>query len=308
MKRPAIVSIILLILFANISCKKDKVFKREDVRLTSTEWARDGITHRTLITYNTDGKISKVSEQTNEDAPTTYFDVQYLSDAIQLIQPANNSINTADTIRLYLGSNGQLVRRIRFSFFEVKPPVGFSQRTYTYDTTSYEYDASGFVTRETQHIQDSTWSNNGSVQTTVNYNDGVTNYTISNANLVTAENTMNTSYVGRTSTTVYSGTLGSSTSAVNYEYAAAAPNNTDYSNAAVLNELNLFPIEPMNKNFAQLPTKKTATTIQKDRNGVVTSSDSYTSNYSFTYTLLGLVASQFDPAHPETKLVYTYSY
>ena len=304
MKRIAVI----LVLLASISCKKDKAYKPEDVRLIKAESMQNGNTYRTLISYNTDGKISQVSHQVNEDAPTTYFDVRYVNGEIQLIEPANNSINTADTIRLYLGSNGQLVRRVRFSFFEIKPPVGFPQRTYTYDTTSFEYDASGFVTRETQHIQDSTWSNNGSVQTTVNYNDGVTNYTISNANLVTVENTTNSSFVGRTSTTTFSGTLGSSTSSLNSEYANAAPNNTDYSNAAILNELNLFPIEPVNKNFAQLPTKKTSTSIQKDKNGVVTSSDSFTSNYAFTYTLLGLVASQFDPAHPESKLVYTYSY
>ena len=291
------------------ACKKDKEFKPEEVRLKEVRTVNDGKTFRTFIEYDAAGRITRVDRQVDDEPRVTDFDVIYFGNEIILIDDPVSNVNTEirDSIRFLLNADKTVSKRIAFTYFEVKGPTYPPQRTYTYDTTSYQYDAAGLILKEIRSIYDSTWFNNGAVTTTSYTTSGVAVHTIDQGKLVSVNYSSNTSIVGRTPTNIYLYNT-SSTKTQAFEYADAFPNKTDFSNAAILNELYLFSALPMIGKYTLLPSKYSSTSTDTDPNGTVTSSDSYTRNYQFRYNLYGFVSKSWDPANPNVVQNYIYTF
>ena len=310
MKRQFVFFSLITFTISVVACKKDKQFKPEEVRLVGADvYSDNGVQHE-IIDYNADGKITKISFQFNNDAPKTRFGVSYSGNEIIIVEPPviNNATELRDTVRLQLNPNGTISKRIHSSFFEVKPPTAEAQRTYVKDTTLYQYDIEGLLARKTLSMQDSTWTTNPAVPpTSVIFTHEITDYTVANRNLTSASTTRNTLIVARTPTRVYTSTNSGSINTV-FEYSKAYPNKTDFSNAAILDELDLFTLRPMYKEYSLLPTKLTESYTDKDQNGAVISSGTYSTDYIFEYNFFGLVSSVRNSTDPNWKITYRYTY
>ena len=293
-----------------VACKKDKQFKPEEVRLVGADvYSDNGVQHE-IIDYNADGKITKISFQFNNDAPKTRFGVSYSGNEIIIVEPPviNNATELRDTVRLQLNPNGTISKRIHSSFFEVKPPTAEAQRTYVKDTTLYQYDIEGLLARKTLSKQDSTWTTNPAVPpTSVIFTNEMTDYTVVNRNVTAANTTRNTLIVSRTPTRVFTSSNSGTTNSI-FEYSKAYPNKTDFSNAAILDEMDLFTLRPMYKEYSLLPTKLTESYTDKDQNGAVISSGTYSTDYIFEYNFFGLVSSVRNSTDPNWKITYRYTY
>ena len=86
------------------------------------------------------------------------------------------------------------------------------------------------------------------------------------------------------------------------------PNKTDFSNAAILNELSIFTFLPMNKHYALLPSRVNIAQTEKDQNGNVTFTNNSILNYEFAYNLFGFVSSSVSAPVPDHKQSFVYSF
>ena len=153
---------------------------------------------------------------------------------------------------------------------------------------------------------DSNWYNPYIIRIYTTRSAGTSNYTIHNNKVLGAQLSSNGATLLQQSGTRY---LTSKTHESNhaYHYTKTYPFKTDFSNAAVLNELNFFQGVPVSRSYAFLPDKIESSTIDKDGNGTITSSGNYTIKQHFTYNSYGFVASRFDEDMPGMVTTFIYS-
>ena len=184
----------------------------------------------------------------------------------------------------------------------MKGPANPPQRTYTYDTTLYEYDAAGLPTKEIYTKKDSTWFNIGQVATYFYFTSGVTTYTSSNGN-ITSSNYSDKMTLTTTLPTNTFTQFRTNTTTKTFQYTKSFPNNTDFSNSAVLKELNIFTDLPFGSHSPYLPSMVTSASVQKDGNGVIMSTDDFSNTYDFSYNAFRFVSSRVD-AFSKVKYLY----
>jgi len=306
------------ILFACIllisSCKKDNEpnFNTDEVRLigVDSKISATDVSH-TVIEYDGNGRINRVSSHMNNQTAQTVLNISYSGNVILLVKPPINDAGSTiiDTTRLFLNSTGQVTQRISSSYQEFKAPFNQPQKTFIYDTTTNEYDADGFLKKASKESWDSTSvlnQSNGMVSTSIIHDTYIANHTISNGNL-TAISSIGT----MSSETRYNGTIHtfkkSTENNITYHYTNSSANKTDFTNAAILDEINILTFAPINKNYKNLPDKNTETTIEKDQNGSVTNTFTSSVEWQYTYNSYGFIATMFDPAVPDYKTTYIYN-
>jgi len=305
MKNVPLPLLILCFVSSLLSCNKNKEeIKVTELRLIGIEYKNANNFSRTNLEYDASGRITRITYQQNEIATHTQFDISYANNEIVMAQPAMSNANSdvADTIRLFLDANNRVIKRINHFFFEVKGPANPPQRTYTYDTTLYEYDAAGLPTKEIYTKKDSTWFNNGQVATYFYFTSGVTTYTSSNGNITSSNYSDKMTLTTTLPTNTYT-QYRTNTTSKTFQYAKKYPNNTDFSNAAVLRELNVFSDLPFGSYSPYLPNMLTSSSVQKDGNGVIMSTDDFSTTYDFSYNAFRFVSSRVDA---ESKVKYLY--
>lgn len=304
----ALTSLLCLLLF--VACKKEEVpVNTDEVRLKGIETIfRDGQKNNLNIDYDGIGRISKVSSSSNNDPAELVFDVTYTNNIIRLIYFHENSsyMTIADTTWLVLDGSQRTAQRRKHIFFSSSVPQEPTQRTYIHDTTNYEYDVAGLLKKQTSSIWDSTWHNQGFTRITTTRSNSITNYNVQSNNVVGSNTITN-----RTTTSQQLGTryVSSESQQTNYtyHYSKAYPFKTDFTNAAVLNEISLFFGVPASKSNTYIPDKIETSTVKKDGNGNITSTDNFTYNQSFSYNSYGFVTSIFDERNPGTITNFIYT-
>jgi YD repeat-containing protein len=301
----------LLTLALFTSCEKDNdpPVNPDEVRLTGVDAKNNnGDVWQTRLEYDASGKISRATIQRNNGPVSASYNISYSSNEVVLAaQPYNDaSLTNTDTIRLLLDANGRLVRRTQYTFLEFKAPVNNPQRTFIYDTIHYEYDAAGLLNKKIHGNTDSTWFNPPfSLSTTNIRTTGVSNYNNQNGNVVSVDEKDTMRSVNRQNNQVFLNTETTETNTL-FEYSRAFPNKTDFTNAVILNELNLFG-SPLNRNYRNLPELISSSTIKKSANGTVISNDQSAINQQFTYNAYGFVATKTTPGVANEGSTYIYN-
>ena len=314
-KYSTLVGPIIFCLVSTSACKKDKpVVNPDEVRLTGLDTKVNGGTSTLHISfvYDPNGKIRQITSRLdNAASPNILYNVLYNANnpneivvAVPAIVTIGNEIT--DTTRLFVDGNNMVTKKIRFAFEGYKAPQNLPKRTYTFDTTTYEYDGAGLLIKETRGGIDSTWFNPGIVETTNIRTTGESAYTNTNGDLkkvISLNHTTTTTRVG--SNTIIE--IRGSSSNFSLQYNQLYPNKTDFKNAAVLNQLNLFAGLPMNKNYQHLPSYTQLIYQELDQNGGTISGYTSFSNNQFAYNYYGFVESKIDAAAPQGKVTYVYS-
>ena len=294
-------------IFIFTACGKKDVLQVQDLKLLKIESTSGTGTSSINLQYNSAGRIVKVTS-TGTDAPntTTIFEVVYSGPEIILIRPPVSNSNTelSDSIYLKVDASGKLSRRIESVFFESTLSPNH-QRSFTVDTIWYQYDAASHLTKEIRSYHDSTWFDNGNISISNLITTGVKDYIINGNNLEAINYSDTTKSKGPPNFTDYH-TLWTSTTTHTFTYARQNPFTTDFSNAAVLNEINLFTQVPVIGNFAMLPTKTDFSSSQKDTNGAVFSSDNGSHEDQFTYSFTRLVSTNTSSMNPTAIQRYIY--
>ena len=304
----ALTPYLCLLLF--VACKKESLpINTDKIRLKEIETIfQDGQKNYTTIEYDATDRISKVFTRSNNDPASLIFDVSYNNNEVKLVYlPINNgAINTSDTVWLTLDGNQRTLQRKKHSYFAVISPLEPPQRTYTNVTTNFDYDATGLLKKETWSLWDSSWSNPGIIRIYNTRSTGITNYTIQGDKVVDANTTTSEETQLRQMGRLFFSSK-SHTSKHTYHFTKVYPFKTDFSNAAILNELNFFNSVPYNQNHAFIPNKIETSTEDKDGNGNIISSGNFTISQHFTYNSYGFIASRFDDSMPGriTNFIYT---
>jgi hypothetical protein len=305
-------AIICLALFIFSSCKKDKdqTDNTDDIRLMAVEIKLGNGTNHLDFTYDASGRITHVNSHDNNSAPISIFDVIYKNnEAILVSAPVSNAGGThIDSTRLLFDA-GRLSQKIKKSFHEYFFPYSDPQRTFTQDTTVYEYSTAGLLTREIKNIWDSTWrnvSNSGTINTSIYRTTGSNDYSLSNGNAVSMTGILNWTFITRQGAqTVVTGRT--SESSATFEYAQSSVNKMDFSNAAIINEVAWFTGLPLNEKYNNLPNKLNNSYTERAQNGAVISTTSNTVDFQYTYNKYGFVSALFNPATPDLKTTFIYN-
>jgi len=277
----------------------------------SIDRQQSGVTMHTNFEYDADGRITKITLQDNTSPKVTLYDITYQGSAIRMAQPMYNSAGNTrtDTIHLFLDIQGHLVKRIKKEFNEYFPPSNDPQRTYSLDTTVFEYNGLNLLVKENINGWDSTWrnvSNSGTINTSLTRTSGSNTYTLNNGRLTSMNGIMNWSFVTKQGVQTVSSSR-STESHYTYEYAQSYKNQTDFSNKAILNEIRNFNGLPFNEYYSNVPDKLTTSLVDKDQNGSIISTYNSTSNMTYTYNSNGYIISMFDPATPDQKTTFVYN-
>ncbi len=307
-------SLVSAIVFSN--CKKDNQDPMPspppppaEMRLKEINYkAPAGDVNHTKLEYNSSGKVTRITNQLGTNAAATTFDIIYSGNQITLASLAVDSVNRpyADTIRLTVDNDGKVLKRIRYTFY-LYPGTGQAfQRQFIYDTLQFEYDAIGLLTKEIHGSCDSTWKNPYSPSSDVHRESIVSNFTIVNNNATVKKGN------GFITTVHYSGSnktsnVDSAEVITNFDYTHAYTNKTDFSNAAILDEIDRFSYLPVNKSYANLPEKVDYKLTQKSLNGTTLSATYSTYNFQFNYNSDGYLSNRIYMGDSGNPVNYVYS-
>ncbi|HWI93321.1 MAG TPA: hypothetical protein VNT20_18710 [Flavisolibacter sp.] len=272
------------------SCKKNDV-NPDEVRLLAFETTDTSITYRKVFDYDNLGRITQVQFNFGTRGALVASIAYQGNQILMKPTPFNPAFSDIDSVVLIMDAANHVQKRLGYSFFEVLPPDN-PQRTYSYDTTLYQYNAAGLLQKETATHRDSTWIvNAGDTQTWIYITNTISDYTNTDGNLASISSTHDATsyshqhgkdYVSRSSTV----------SVKSFEYTKAYPNKTDFSNAAVLTELGYLQLQtPINKNYKNLPDKITSISTNRDQAGAITFVNNISSDFVLKYNFYGFLSA-----------------
>ena len=300
----AITTLILL-----CACKKDNSpTATAPARLASFVKELERDTSTTMFDYDALGRIARIDLQPLHGATFTEFDVVYNGNEIRLTNPVQtNSFSiTTDTIQLFMDADNRLVKRIQKLYYEYTADPTYNPRSYTWDTTTYQYNAAELVTREIHSKHDSSWSWVGMETMQDNRSMETIDHIVQNGNVMSTSGLKTGTGRGFTPSTGNvvnsSSTLETSTS---FRYDQNYPNNGDFANQAVLNEVFIFDAIRPNKNYKNVPNHIIINQVQKEK-GTIVNSQNFMYDYYFEYDAIGNIKTM-GTLGPFMKRIFNYT-
>ena len=288
-----------------LSCKKEKNnIDEDDVRIVAIE-SGAGLSSspsmRISFEYDQLGRIESVNIKGDSIAPTTLYKINYLSNQIVMV-------GHSDTIQMILDANKNVSKRI-WTIHEQNQldPDNIFYR-YAVNTTIAEYNDAGLLVKESIADWDTTWYNSGASTSYMGQYTGSVSYTNAGNDLMNRKEVSEINWSNHTVT----GTIITKRSweyNFSFGYAKAYENTTDFSNAAVLNQLTRYfwgYYVPLNKGYAHFPDQMSWSYIERDENGNTISSHNSTFNDEFTYNSYGFLLTRTDPNLPMGKVKFVY--
>jgi hypothetical protein len=255
---------------------------------------------QTKYEYDKQGRIISISEQKDNEDPITIVTISYMGNEAQLISSPKSdpAYNQSKKVKLTLTGDGLTHKRTEYThkvaILAGSPPA----EVFTYDTLTFEYNASGLLLKTTGNRYDSTWINptaNQVIRITSN-----ATYTTESGNLTSSDESVNYPIITRNgNSTTLSG--GSSTYRSVYRYTKSYPNKTDFKNAAVLNEYKQYHEPFLNINYKHLPDQITKTSVDRDKNNTVIFNISTTYDIERNYNSSGLLSSVRIPENTQYR-------
>jgi len=298
-----------------ITCKKSTEGRLTLVRKEAV--TNSGVLLKTEYEYDSQGRITSIKQAENNAALTTAVTISYSgNEAVLISHPAwDPSYNITKEVSLTMDGHGKLLKKTGYSYMVAVS--GASSKRFIYDTLVCEYDAAGFIQYCKSGLYDSTWSEPGytSADRAISRDTFIT----ANGNLEKKDR-----YVAWNRVVINAGgtLLNGGTSEYHsvFSYTSRFPNNTDFTNAAVLNETLDFSggmsyygwagyFETLlEAQYQYMPEKVVNHSIERDLNGAV--SFDYISTYTNerTYNADGLlsVVDITTPGTPYTQIRYFY--
>lgn len=289
-----------------LSCNKDKNnIDQDDVRVLAIEGA-PGLSNkpsmRLSFDYDQLGRIESVFIEGDSIVLTKLYAIKYLSNEIIML-------GHADTIQLMTDANGNVSRRIWAHHYQYQLGPGYLLFRYDIDTTFSEYNTEGLLVKETYTYWDTSWNNVDALKTDMSHYTANISYTNSGNDLTNVKHRseMISFHHTPSGTDIYkrSWEYGNS-----FGYTKAYGNNTDFSNAGVLNQLTGFfwgLMPPLDKNYAHFPDQISWSSIERDENGNIVRSDNGTLSDEFTYDSNSFLLTRTDPNLPMGKVKFIYN-
>ncbi len=169
-------------------------------------------------------------------------------------------------VNLSLDNNGRAIKRIEYTHGISKISSAQPSETFRYDTLFSEYNATGLLINTRGSRYDSIYVDPTNYRatrftSTASYKNEEDNLTASDEYVVYPITT------SQNGVTTISG--GSSEYHNVFSYTKSFPNHTDFKNAAVLNEYQLYYESPLNSNYKNMPDQITRSSTDKDINGTI---------------------------------------
>lgn len=296
-------SILLILLF--FSCKKDN--DPRDLRLLRIETTDyNGNLVNTEYQYDNQGRIIRITSKKNNEKPVEVVTVGYSGNDVFLVSfPDFDAAYTQSTeVRLTLDASGKPQKRIEYTNRVSKVPN--PSKEFRYDTSFYEYDATGLLKKITRIRRDSIWLQQDYI--VKRKFDFIVNYTNSNGNLISRDEFVTYPYTTiRAGVTTISG--GSSEYHHVYNYTKGFSNGTDFKNAYVLNEYPFFFYDPpLNGNYKNMPDQIVVNNIDRDINGNIIFNGKGTYNLDRVYDKNGFLSTITIPPGSTQFVIFNFVY
>ena len=295
--------VFLLIVFTG--CKKNDIPVTGDFHLVRATIV-GGWPYKAEFGYDASGRLLKqtVSNNANDAVVMTHFN--YTGNEIAISYPDNPSFIQQDT-RYLVDAQNRPAKRVYHDEDSYNSEFG-PQKQFRSETTDYEYDANGYLIRQTGIFKDSTSyypSAAGILTVTLEVNTYIVIHEIADGNLKSIKKTTQQN-IQLLQGGIYSRQQTIEETTV-FSYDKNYPNHFDFANAFLLNEAKVLPFTSYfpDLRFSNYPNKAVTTKVTKDASGTIISTETSTKEYNLTFNTNGyLLSNIFDP---QTKLVYMYS-
>ena len=272
--------LLTVILIFTVSCQKATYVKSGDNgQLTGYRMEIGADTFNYKFFYNSDDKIASIMYRKNNEQYKNLWHIRYDSNEILMMcEESSASIIIRDTLRITIDGSNKVTKRIQSHFYQDQS-LANATISRTHETNYYQYDAAGLIIKEIRRSSDSTYYYLGTGSLVGGRSTEVLDYTNSNGKIVSISQ--------QSRDTSISGNVQIRETIVTFDYEKAYANKTDFSNEATLSPIHIFFPYPMDNQYTHLPEKINFNVVKKDKNGIVTSSSSYSYLYDFSYDSTG---------------------
>jgi hypothetical protein len=258
--------------------------------------------------YDTEGRIVKISSGRNSEIPGTICTIDYNGSEAIFTYPDNNT-RSAFYLKYLLDQNNQPITRIASNTLQ-NDQVGYFQRSYMYDTTEYVYDGAGKILTEKYRQNDSTFFRPSYTVTQVSNTIEVKNFSNVGVNAMSWKSIRNRRNVTRYNSDPPLTGSSEITQDVTFGYT----NNWTYphfgKNAFIFQEFQTFSLPVAHySRYSNYPDRFTSKTVEKNGNGVITSTENSDYAPKIIFNKQGLITKITFDANPQqvTSFEYVYS-
>ena len=306
--------LLLLLVYSISSCKKeDPPINTDEVRIFKTINTINGNKVHLNFEYDAQERLTRLGLENTETKAT----VKYVGNEIIITEPTLTSptLTIHHETRYVLDQNKNPTQRILTKTTRYFSPAN-DQTNFITDTTYYEYDASGLLTKTIDTHRDSTWILPGTASLVSRMAlDKITIlYTNSNGNLSSGNGTgtrLVRTFNG-TSTIVFNSIIKKS---IQLDYSSNYPNKTDFNNIFILNEYNIiftkaFPESPfyiLNKKYKNLPNRIDHNLTEEYTIGGTTQTAGGREEFTYAYNKYGFVTNIVHAGGANTNIDIVYN-
>lgn len=304
---------LLLLAYLIASCKKeDPPINTDEIRIFKTINTINGNKVYLNFEYDPQGRLTRLSLDNTQTKAT----IKYIGNEIIITEPTvtNPTITIDHETRYVLDQNKNPTQRIFTQTKRYFSPV--DQTNFITDTTYYEYDGSGLLTKTIDIHRDSTWILPGTATliTSMALDKITINYTSSNGNLSSGNGTgtrLVRTFNG-TNTIVYNSIIKKS---IQLDYSSSFPNKTDFNNIFILNEYNIIftkalpesPFYMLNKNYKNLPSRIDHNLTEEYTTGGPRQTLSVREEFTYSYNKYGFATNIIHAGGPNTNIDIVYN-
>lgn len=298
--------VFLIILFS--ACKKGEPLSGENhlAKITYTDGSNSS---KHQFEYDASGRLIKKTFSQDGNPPGVQNEINYTGNEVAISYPDELPFIQRDT-RYQLDVQNRPVKRF-FSNLMTFPQSFGPEKHFEADTTNYEYDGNGYLNRYTGISKDSI-SYYITAGVLLNFSDNFTYttfYEIDAGNIKSVKKTSQQRHVQVSQPGAPYNYQRSIEETTVFYYDKKYPNHFDFRNAFLFTELQVLPFRSYvpHPGYLNYPNKAVTTTITKDANGVVLSTDVSTEEPNLNFDTNGYLLTLTNVFNPQSETIFNYS-
>lgn len=249
--------------------------------------------------HDAEGRIVHIVNHTNiggSQASVAYNGNEILITGDPVVLP---NINRSYTIKCILDQNKNPTQRIRTEILRYFSPANH-QNTYIADTTNYEYDANGILTKSVNTYRDSTWNLPGTALTVTKMDLKKITFVYTNINgNLSSGNGTGTRFIRTFDGAITNETTTVLKKSIAMDYTSNYPNKTDFINTFILNEFKVIfsplsiqsPVYLLNMVHKNIPNRIDHNHAEESTNGNTIQTIGGREEFIATYNNNGFLSS-----------------
>ena len=301
------------------SCRRERINPDEIRMLKTTVGGPNGSKINTHFEYDNQGRIVRITRDIDNSNQKLIATISYNGNEATIVDTSKNEFDR--TIKFVLNAENKPLQRIQIEKWHFLA-IDFEQKNFINDTTHYEYNSTGLLTRTRIINRDSVWSfhnANPSASNQISSSSITRTFQSSNGNVISMSGAGTRFYriINGNGTFIRNYVVEES---ISFDYTSGFKNQIDFKNAFILAEYgghhlgvvtstapNIPIFSFLNPGAKNVPNKSVMVIQETDNFGVQVERNSSTLDYKFFYNKYGFVSGIAGQNGINPDITFTYN-